>query len=54
MRRIFRKGLAQSTIEYALLVSVITAAVVAMQLYINRSTRASLKVLEEQINAEPQ
>ena len=45
-----RKG--QSTLEYAVLVGVIAAALVAMQLYVRRSIQANLKTLENQINAE--
>jgi len=50
---IFRKR-AQSTIEYALLIAIVAAAVMAMQLYVQRAAKASFKVLEEQINAKPQ
>ena len=42
----------QSTLEYAVLVGVIAAALVAMQLYVRRSIQANLKTLENQINAE--
>lgn len=49
-----KKVLAQSTIEYAMLIALVAAAVVAMQVYVRRSTSAALKVIEEQINAEPQ
>ena len=51
--RIFRFR-AQSTIEYAVLIAIVAAAFVAMQMYAHRAVRANLKVLEEQINAEPQ
>jgi Flp pilus assembly pilin Flp len=39
-------------IEYTMLISIVAAAVIAMQLYVQRAARATLKVLEEQINAE--
>ncbi len=45
---------AQSTIEYVMLISVVAAAFIAMQMYVQRAVRANLKVIEEQINAEPQ
>ena len=47
-----RKG--QSTLEYALLVAVVAAAFVAMRVYVQRSVQAQFKVIENQINAEPQ
>ena len=53
MRKIFKRR-AQSVIEYALLIAVVAAAYMAMQAYVQRAARASLKVIEEQINAEPQ
>lgn len=45
---------AQSTIEYSIIIAIVAAACIAMQLYVQRAARANLKVLEEQINAEPQ
>ena len=45
---------AQSTIEYALLVAVVAAAFLAMHLYAQRAVQANFKLIEEQINAEPQ
>lgn len=48
------KRRAQSTIEYTLLIAIVAAAFMAMQLYVQRAARASLKVLEDQVNAEPQ
>lgn len=44
----------QSTIEYALLVTIVTAAFIAMRVYVQRAVQANVKVIEEQINAEPQ
>ncbi|MBU1726885.1 MAG: hypothetical protein KJ880_04585 [Candidatus Omnitrophica bacterium] len=52
-RKILRRK-AQSTIEYAMLIAVVAAAFIAMQVYVQRAARASLKVLEDQVNAEPQ
>ena len=48
------KHKAQSTIEYAMLIAIVAAAFITMQMYVQRATRASLKTLEDQINAEPQ
>lgn len=45
---------AQSTIEYALLIAIVAAAFMAMQLYARRAVQANLKILEMQVNAEPQ
>lgn len=42
----------QSTLEYAVFIGVVVAALVAMQLYVRRSIQANLKALEGQINAE--
>ena len=42
----------QSLMEYAVFLAVVTAAVVAMQLYVRRGIQANLKSLENQINAE--
>ena len=42
----------QSTLEYAVFIAVVVAALVAMQLYVRRSIQANLKALENQINAE--
>ena len=47
-----RKG--QSTIEYALLIAVVAAAFLAMHLYLQRAVQANFKLIEDQINAEPQ
>lgn len=45
---------AQSTLEYAVLVAVVALAFVAMRVYVQRSVQAQFKVIENQINAEPQ
>ena len=44
---------AQSTLEYALIIAVVVAALTAMSVYVQRSIQANLKTVEEQINAEP-
>lgn len=41
----------QSTIEYALLIAIVAAALIAMNVYVRRSVQANLKTVEEQINA---
>jgi len=45
---------AQSTIEYVLLIAIVTAAFISMKIYMQRSVQANLKIIEDQINAEPQ
>lgn len=47
-----KKG--QSTIEYALLIGIVAAAFLAMQLYVQRAVQANFKLIQDQINAEPQ
>lgn len=42
----------QSTLEYAVFIAVVTAALIGMNLYVRRSIQANLKTLEDQINAE--
>ncbi|MDD5196833.1 MAG: hypothetical protein WC937_02740 [Candidatus Omnitrophota bacterium] len=42
----------QSILEYALIISVVVAALAAMSIYVQRSAQANLKVIEDQINAE--
>ncbi|MFC1657768.1 hypothetical protein ACFL1D_00065 [Candidatus Omnitrophota bacterium] len=45
---------AQSTIEYALLITIVAAAFLAMHLYVQRAVQANFKLIQDQINAEPQ
>jgi Flp pilus assembly pilin Flp len=45
---------AQSTIEYALLIAIVAAAFLAMNLYVQRAVQANFKLIEDQINAEPE
>lgn len=42
---------AQSTLEYAVFVSVVAAAVTAMSLYVQRAIQARMKTIEDGINA---
>ena len=42
----------QSALEYAVFITVVSAALVTMQLYIKRSIQANLKTVEDNINAE--
>lgn len=42
----------QSTMEYAVFVAVVAAALMGMQVYVRRAIQANLKTLEEQVNAE--
>jgi len=45
----YKKVKAQSMLEYALLFSVISAALLAMNVYINRSVNAKLKAVQEEM-----
>ena len=42
----------QSTMEYALFIAAVAAALIAMNLYVKRSVQANLKALEDHINVE--
>ena len=42
----------QSTLEYAVFTAVVSAAVVAMSLYVRRAIQANLKQVEDRVNAE--
>jgi hypothetical protein len=44
---------AQSTVEYAMAIVVLVAAIVAMSAYVQRSVQANLKMLQERVNAGP-
>jgi len=48
----FKKPPGQSILEYALIISVAVAALVAMSVYVQRSVQANLKMVEDQINAQ--
>ena len=47
-----RAARGQSSLEYALFVSVVAAALVAMGGYVRRSMQAGLKTMEDQVNVE--
>ena len=42
----------QSTLEYAIFITVVAAAMITMNVYIRRSIQANLKSVEDHINAE--
>jgi hypothetical protein len=44
---------AQSVLDYALIISVVVAALMAMNVYVQRAVQANLKMIEERVNAEP-
>ncbi len=50
MLKVFYNRKAQSTIEYAMLVIIISSAIIAMQYYIQRSMNARLKQIQEELN----
>lgn len=54
MRHPKRHRRGQSTLEYAILIAIVAAALTAMSTYVQRSVQANLKMIEDQINAEPQ
>ena len=41
---------AQSSIEYALLFAIVTAAFIAMQYYVNRCIQGRLKQIQDEVN----
>lgn len=43
---------AQSTVEYAVLFSVVAAAIIGMHLYLRRAVQANLKTAERELNSE--
>lgn len=43
-----RKG-GQSILEYALLISIVAGALMAMNLYVQRAVKSNLKMIEDQI-----
>ena len=43
----------QSILEYAMIISVVVAALMAMSVYVQRSVQANLKTIEQRVNAEP-
>lgn len=47
-----RRTRGQSTLEYAIFITVVAAALITMNVYIRRSIQANLKEVEDHINAE--
>jgi len=45
-----KKNRAQSIIEYSVLILVVSTALVAMTVYVNRSVRGKMKHIESQLN----
>jgi len=50
MRRFANNNKAQSIIEYATLLAVVSAAVIAMYVYLNRTVQARFKQIESEVN----
>lgn len=48
-----RVGQGQSLLEYVMIVVVVIAALSAMSLYVQRSVQANLKLMQDQVNANP-
>ena len=46
------KNRGQSTLEYAVFITLVAAAVTAMSLYVQRSIQARVKTIEDGINAQ--
>lgn len=46
----WRRG--QGTLEYAIFIAVVAAAISAMTLYVRRAIQANLKALQERVNGE--
>ncbi len=44
---------AQSILEYAMLITIIVVALMGMNVYVQRSVQANLKMIEDRVNAEP-
>lgn len=52
MINFIKKRMAQSILEYAILIGVVSAALLAISLYVRRAIQANLKIIEYQINSE--
>jgi Flp pilus assembly pilin Flp len=52
--KIYKKNIAQSALEIALLIAIIAAVFIAMKAYVNRAVQANFKIIEDRINDEPQ
>ena len=44
---------AQSILEYAMIIAIVAAALMAMNVYVQRSIQANLKMIEDRVNAGP-
>jgi hypothetical protein len=44
---------AQSILEYVMIITIVIAALMAMNVYVQRAVQANLKMLEDRINAGP-
>ena len=49
-RSFLKRRLGQSTVEYALIVAAVAAALAAMSTYVRRAVQANFKQLEEAVN----
>jgi Flp pilus assembly pilin Flp len=49
MNNLAAKKSAQSILEYTVLISLVAAALVAMNLYVQRAVKSNLKMIENQI-----
>lgn len=50
---ISRRRIAQSILEYSMLIAVVASAFTAMAIYAKRAVQANLNMIEEQINVQP-
>lgn len=50
MRRLFRKNRAQSLLEYAMLIGVVSVALLAMFQYMQRSVNARVKQMQVELD----
>ena len=52
MRLLITSKTGQSTLEYAVFITLVAAAVTAMSLYVQRSIQARMKAIEDGVNSE--
>ncbi len=50
LKKKFFRG--QSVLEYAVIISVVVAALSAMSVYLQRSVQANLKMIEDRVNTD--
>ena len=48
-----RMGRGQSSLEYALFISVVAVALISLAVYVRRAVQANLKVIESAANVRP-